>query len=136
MKEKGGTIKVLAMWLGIIGLVYLVVATGAEPATAQGCPHKIEGNQSAEIKIQYFGQKYCSYCWMEEPLLEELVEQHGDKFSLEYYDVRSCAEGVRKFAVQGTPTLVFTHNAIEHVARGFLDALALRQKLCEIGGIC
>jgi len=125
------------MWVGIVVMIYIIVATGSTPASAQECPSKVEGDQNASLKIEYFWQRYCAYCAMQEPLLTKLVKEYKDIFFVEHYDIKSCREGVLKYAVSGTPTMIFTHDHIpQKVTRGYIDEVALKQIICEFTGKC
>ena len=117
-------------------MIYVIVATGTQPVNA-ACPNKIEGNNdTAELRIEYYGSKYCPYCWKQEPIFEKITNEYGDKVVVEHYDVKSCGEGVLKWGVAGTPTMVFLHKGTEQVVRGFIDEIQFRQILCEKLNIC
>jgi len=135
-KNQSGTVKVIAMWAVIIVMVYGIISAGSGQPTGGDCPHKIEGASDGELKIEYFGSKFCSYCWIQEPIFKKLVKQYPDNLTIEHYDVRRCREGVIKYSVTGTPTMVFNYKGEQEIARGFLDELDLRNILCKTIGIC
>ncbi len=131
-------LKLLMGWVGVIVLIYVIagVAT-AQDVDKKECPYKTVGNTNSSLKMEYFGTPSCVFCKLYEPVLDKLQEEEGDKFAVEYYDTRYCLEAAQKYAVMATPTTVFSVvGGTSQIVRGYLDEVGLRQKFCELIGLC
>lgn len=124
--------KTLGTWALVITILYLVVGI-SQPAKA--CPLQ-EEDPDAQVTIEYLYQPFCVYCWKEDPLIEGLEKEFPEHLHVKRYNIRSCVDKAREYAVTGTPTMVFHGEQGQYIARGFLDEGGLRQVICEIGGIC
>lgn len=55
--------------------------------------------------IRYFGAEWCNPCKALRPVVEEIAKENKCHFV--YYDVQEAIDECRKFAVMGTPTVIF-----------------------------
>jgi thioredoxin 1 len=53
-----------------------------------------------------FWADWCGPCKMIAPILEELAEEHGDRFTLAKVDVQAEPDLASRFEVQGIPLLI------------------------------
>ena len=102
------------------------------------CPYSVEGNTSASLVIKYIDSPWCSWCWLEEPILRRLVERKGNILSLEKYDIRKCADAIRQYQFSGTPSFVFSvdNSSKEFPHTGYIDEPTFYKIICEITGDC
>lgn len=129
----------LLAWAGIILIAYfLIQGSSGAGSSSEGCPDRIQGNVNASLKIKYFESPYCVYCWLEEPILESMLETRGHLFRLERYDVRYCHNETRKYGVSGTPSFVFgmKGDSKEYTHYGFIKKEDLERVICGATGGC
>lgn len=102
------------------------------------CPFVVFGNKESDLKIKYFETPYCFYCWLEKPILERLVQDKGDIFHLEKYDLRYCKEEANKYNIRGVPSFVFGINnqTKEYTTYGFIPEDKLNSIVCELTAAC
>ena len=93
------------------------------------CPDIIRGNPEADLQIKYFYSPFCPHCWKEEPIFKDILDKHGNTFSLETYDIRYCKEETDKYKVIGAPTFVFSNNNENKEVKqhGFLSEEQLKE---------
>lgn len=94
----------------VVILFFIILGFKKGSIGSAECPNIIEGNLDADLKIKYFYSPFCPYCWKEEPILKEMLDKHGNAFSLERYDIRYCDKEVDKYKIMGTPAFVFSKN--------------------------
>lgn len=70
----------------------------------------------AKVKLLDLWAVWCGPCHIMEPVLEELVKEHGDKFELEKINVDEKPEMASKYGVMGIPTYIVLKDGKE-VAR-------------------
>ena len=102
-------------------LIILNIPVGADRKT---CPYNTTGNPNATVHIQYFGNPFCVYCLIEEPILDRLEKKYPSDLYLQRYDDRYCTEEVKQFGITSVPGFVFTINTInktEKIHIGFLS---------------
>jgi len=103
----------------IIILIVLLNLKSGNIGSAE-CPEIIQGNKNANLKIKYFYSPFCPSCWRSEPLLNELVKNQGDLFSIEKYDIRYCTEVTEEYKIYQVPSYVFILQN-ESVNYGFIS---------------
>lgn len=96
--------------IGVLILFFILLGFKKGSIGSAECPNIIEGNIDADFKIEYFYSPFCPHCWKEEQILRDMLDKHGDTFSLERYDIRYCDKEVDKYKVVGVPTFVFSKN--------------------------
>lgn len=128
----------LITWVGIFIILYIVVGLKSGSVGNKECPDRIQGNFNAPLLIKYFESPYCPYCWMEEPILKDLLNRRGDLFTLERYDVRYCHNETRKYRISGTPSFVFSlkNETKEYTHYGFIKKENLEKVICGATGGC
>lgn len=109
-------------WGGLLLLVFIIFNIREGKIGKTNCPDAISGNVDANFKIKYFYSPFCTYCWLQEPILRDMLQLHGDSFSLERYDIRYCKSEVARYKVSGTPSFVFVlkNESKEFVSYGFI----------------
>jgi thiol-disulfide isomerase/thioredoxin len=124
--------------LAIVLIILFITTNFSLGADRKTCPYEVEGNLDADLVIKYIDSPYCVYCWLEEPILNRLVETKGDSFRLERYDIRYCNEIVEKYRFSGTPSFVFSmeDGTKEFLHYGFIGEKDLSNVICEITGDC
>lgn len=135
---KKDTIFSIASWAGIIILLFIFINLKSGSIGNKECPDRIEGNVNATLLIKYFESPFCFYCWLEEPILTDLLSRRGNLFTLERYDVRYCHNETARYKVSGTPSFVFSlkNETKEYVHYGFIDKRKLEGVICEADGGC
>ena len=106
LMEKMSIIKPL-LAVGIIAFLAILIMKAQIIAGMLGveraqCPYTSLGNPDASVRLQYFDSPFCPACWVQEPYLQELVEERGDDFVLEKYDINMCKRS-KELGVRGTP---------------------------------
>lgn len=123
----------LLIWIFII-VVIVVLVDAKEPfLKKQVCPDTVEGNLNATLTVKYFYTPYCPYCWLEAPILDELVKEKGSWFKLERYDFRFCNEA-ELHRIPGVPSFVFITNETEKLMPGFMSKERLLNAVCLLTG--
>ncbi len=110
----------------------------AKTETGESCPDAIAGVDTAFLQIKYFYSKYCPWCVKEEPILQELVKNHGNLVSIEWYDVNNCQELVNQYKIGGVPSFVFStiDNGTEYSHYGFIPQEDIVKLTCDVNGAC
>lgn len=121
----------ILIWVGVIVLIIFLIDAKEPFLKDRVCPDTVKGNQNASFIIKYFYTPYCPYCWLEAPILDELVVQRGTLFTLEYYDYRFCAEA-QLYRVPGIPSFVFLYNETEKLVPGFMAKAQLEKIICGL----
>jgi len=114
------------------------VSSESRKTDRMNCPYGIEGNLNTTLVIKYIDSPYCVWCWFEEPILKKVVEEKGDLFMLERYDIRYCSEIVNRYGFSGTPSFVFGLNdgSKEFTHWGFLSEEKLNEVICGLSEGC
>ncbi len=122
--------------IGIIAISYLLITK--EKIDRTKCPYKIEGNITANLTIKYIDSPYCMWCWIEEIVLEKLLDEKGGSFKLEKYDINYCKDITSKYKFSGTPSFVFSVNneEKEFTHSGYIPEEKFNQMICEVTGNC
>ena len=137
--ERRETIYAILSFIVLILIVYLTIgsAEGEEDTkNRRECPYEVHGNPNATFTIKYIDSPYCIWCWFEEPILQGLLDEKGDSFKLEKYDIRYCNEVVQKHRFSGTPSFVFSQDGKEYAHTGYLEEEALVSVICSATGDC
>lgn len=126
----------LLAWIAVLLILYASIS--AASSKNDGCPYEILGNPNASLTVKYFGSPFCVYCWIEEPILKDLVAEYPDNFAVEKYDVRYCTNETARYGIVGTPGHVFQYEnrTKEHVQIGLIQERQWRALLCEMAGAC
>jgi hypothetical protein len=131
--KKQNILLLLVIIVGIT-LIYLFIFYSSKRTV---CPYNSEGNPNANLTIKYIDSPYCFWCWLQEPVLKELVETKGNSFLLEKYDIRYCNEIVNKFEFSGTPSFVFSFNETHKYAHyGYINKDEFYNIICKTTGNC
>lgn len=119
----------------IIIILYLIISLKTGTVGNKECPDRIQGNPNATLLIKYFESPFCPYCWMEEPILKDLLKRRGNLFTLERYDIRYCHDETRKYRIAGTPSFVFSlkNETREYTHYGFIEKEKLENVICSVG---
>lgn len=130
----------LIVFILLLALSYFIpnFSTFGDTVDRTKCPYKTEGNSNADFTIKYVDSPYCFWCWLEEPILENVVNAKGNSFKLERYDIRYCTDIVRKYKFSGTPSFVFSmdNGTKEHSQVGFIREEMFFKIICEVTGDC
>ena len=91
-------------------------------------------NQSLPILID-LGRGTCKACKMMLPILQELQEEYKGRAIVKIVDIRYDPEPARSYNIRLIPTQIFFDATGKEVYRheGFMDKVAIKQKLQEIG---
>jgi len=137
-KETIESILLLVSLIILLTIIYYSTTTSSDEFDRKQCPYTIEGNTNASFKIMYIDSPYCGWCWLEEPILKDIIEKKGHILSLEKYDIRYCKDIVTKYRLTGTPSFVFSLNngTQEYPKTGFIEELDFYQIICEVTGDC
>ena len=110
----------------------------AKKETAENCPDATGGLGDAFLRIKYFYSKYCPWCVKEEPILQDLVQNHGNLVSIGWYDINECPELVDKYKIGGVPSFVFStiDNETEYSHYGFIPEEDIIKLTCDVNGAC
>ena len=60
-----------------------------------------------------FGAPWCPPCRSLEPIIEELVDEFGDKVTIGAVNVDDCRETAGKYGIMSVPTIIFFKNGEE-----------------------
>lgn len=107
--------------------------------TLQGnCPDSIGGNDQAYLRIKYFYSDFCPWCQREEPILQKIVQENGNLFYIEWFNINSCSDDVKKYKIGGVPTFIFSTSdeKKEYSHYGFIYEDDLRKLICDVTGGC
>lgn len=100
----------------------------------QGCPHEINGNPEADLNIKYFWAGTCPWCQRFDPIMSELLQEKGDLFLVEKYDVFKCSNEITHYGVDRTPTFIFSTNQSEGIyVIGFRTKEEFSEMICAFG---
>lgn len=141
-KKKEKKYTYLALF-GIVILLYLILKVSGAAARDDGydhtkCPYNTQGNNNSDFIIKYIGSPTCFWCMIEEPILDDLIEEKGNSFKLESYDIRYCNDLIKKYNIVGTPSFLFgikgNSEEIPHI--GFISKKNFNNIICEATGDC
>jgi len=113
----------------VILILVIVLITYADRFFGTNCPKETMGNQSATITVKYFSSPFCIACWAQKPELAKLVNEHGQRFSLEEYDVDFCRDAAAPHYVRGVPSFIIEDKLIY----GLQSKEQLEQYICDGG---
>ena len=99
------------------------------------CPDKVEGSNTS-LTIKYFYSPFCIYCWIEKPILKDIVKEKGSLFTLEHYDTRYCKDAVYQYQIIGIPSFIFAAKEKEYGLVGYLPKEKLNEVICTLTGGC
>lgn len=129
----------LLWWIALIIILYFAIGLKTGAVGEKTCPDKTNGPAfgNANLTILYFGNPFCVYCWIEDPILERLSERHKNVMRYEHYDNRYCINMTQAYGIYAVPGFVFktsSGNIATHT--GFLTETYLSQVICETTGSC
>ena len=129
----------LVWWIALIIALYSIIGLSNGSVGVKACPDSTSGPDpaGAKLTIRYFGNPFCVYCWMEDPIMHRLAERHHDVLRYEHYDNRYCSEVASAYGISAVPGFVFNltnGQTISHV--GYLKESYLSQVVCEATGSC
>ena len=103
----------------------------------RGCPHEVLGNPSAKLNIKYFWASTCPWCARFDAYLPELIQEKGDLFAMERYDVFQCTNEILNYQVTSTPTFILSTNSTEGTYLiGFRSIEEMKEIVCAYSGGC
>lgn len=103
------------------GITHLTDATFAEEVMSSEVPVLVD-----------FWAEWCQPCKMIAPILEELVDDHGDKIRVVKLDIESNPAVTRQYDVQSIPTLLlFNDGEIEQRLIGARGKAQLVEQLAD-----
>lgn len=129
----------LLWWLALIILLYFIIGYSTGSVGVKACPDKTSGPMpgKSRLTIQYFGNPFCVYCWIEDPIMERLAVRHQAVLRYEHYDNRYCTNMTQAYGIYAVPGFVFNLSdgrVVTHV--GFLKEAYLSSVVCETTGSC
>lgn len=128
-------VKPLVLWVIVIMGLILLINLKSGNIGSKECPEKAEGNADANLKIKYFGNKFCVYCWVEQPIIDKAVKEKGNSFSIEYYDNRHCGN-FKSYGFLGIPGFVFENKEGMQRFQGYMGEEDFNKIICDMGGGC
>lgn len=85
----------------------------------------------AELKLTKFGHEYCNPCKVMKPILNEIVNQFGEKLKFEDVDTyNSDPQILTNAGIRAVPTMILTKDGVEvwrHV--GLTDKATIENKI-------
>ena len=129
----------LLWWIALIVILYFAIGLSTGSVGVKNCPQESSGPEAgkANLTIQYFGNPFCVYCWIEDPIMKRLSEQHKSVLRYEHYDNRYCTNMTEAYGISAVPGFVFNLSdgrIVTHI--GFLKEQYLSQVICETTGSC
>ncbi|WP_227394374.1 thioredoxin [Jeotgalibacillus aurantiacus] len=86
-----------------------------------------------DIVLVDFGASWCPPCRMQEPVLEELLEELSDRVSINKVDTDAQPELASQFSIMGLPTLLlFKKGQLKETMRGFHTKEQILRKIEEV----
>lgn len=134
MKRK--TFFSILQWAGLIIILIVLLNLRSGNIGGAECPDSIQGNQNANLKIKYFYSPFCPSCWRSEPILNEVVNNQGNLFSIEKYDIRYCTKVTEEYKIYQVPSYVFIpqNESKESVNYGFIPKDKFEEILFDLVG--
>jgi phosphatidylglycerol:prolipoprotein diacylglycerol transferase len=103
-------IGIVAVLFVLVQLITYGVGVSFDTEELKQCPHSVEGNTSANIRVRVIDSPYCNLCWEQSINVHpKLLEEFGDQLFIEKYDIRHCGEVIDEYGFLGTPGYVFTN---------------------------
>ena len=103
----------------------------------KGCPWAVAGNNDSGFTIQYFHSDFCGWCKKQEGILDELLKEKGDLFSLEFFNIRDCETEFIDAGATRVPTFVFGVAGFEEITHSsFVYKTDLEDLICKAHGGC
>jgi len=138
------SLKALFIWIIVIAIFFLLVplikyfSPLQQVDDSSSCPSNVFGNENADFQIKYFYSSNCLHCMGEEKIINDLIKEKGNIFSLEKYNIEFCTDEAEKFGVVGTPSFVFFDKEDnEYFTRNsYLPRDALESTICKSTGSC
>lgn len=124
-------------WLAFIAIL-LLLFSGIFGVSKQSCPSSIKGNPDSNLRINYFSSPICFTCYLEAPILKKIIAEHGDRLSIQEYDVRHCKGDAASMGIIGVPGFTFMNKEDKKmiVFNGYLPEVNLRKIICDVAEIC
>lgn len=102
-----------------------------------GCPEVVAGNKESVLKIKYFYSDFCGWCKKQEPILKELLEEKGNMFYLEFFNIDNCGKEFIDYGAIKVPTFVFKSGNFEEIIHpSFIYKKDLENLICKANGGC
>lgn len=138
------SLKALIIWIIFIGAFFLLfplikLISPLQPVSQnEGCPDTFLGNENASFQIKYFYSENCIYCLGEEKIINDLIKEKGNLFSLEKYNVNLCGDIANDFGVLKTPAFVFLDKEENSyfTKNSYLPKDVLERTICKSTGAC
>ncbi len=129
----------LLWWILLILLLYFFIGFTNGSVGVKTCPDTMSGPEpnASRLIIRYFGNPFCVYCWIEDPIMRRLADRHVDVLRVEHYDNRYCTNLTKTYGIFAVPGFVFNITGgatVTHV--GFLKEIYLSNVICETTGSC
>jgi len=103
----------------------------------ENCPERIMGNNISSLHVQYFFTDNCPWCQRQKPVMENLGDELGEFFYVEWYNVDQCAKQSVQAKVVKVPFFVFLVNDEKiHGGGGFINEADFRKFICQVSGGC
>jgi len=101
------------------------------------CPNKIGGNPDSLLRIKYFYDDDCPYCRQEGPILERLVNEKGNLFYIEWYNLDKCKKESIEESVYKIPFFTFVVDGKKiHSGGGFVKEQDMEKFICDVSKGC
>jgi len=102
-----------------------------------GCPNAVAGNKESVFKIKYFYSDFCGWCKRQDPILNQLLKEKGNLFSLEFFNIDDCEREFMRYEAIRVPTLVFKVNGFDEIIHpSFIYKKDLKKLICKANGGC
>jgi len=101
------------------------------------CPSAVAGNNKSFFNIKYFYSDFCPWCKRQESILDELLKEKGNLFSLEFFNIDDCETDFIDAGATRVPTFVFEIAGFEAITHSsFVYKTDLENLLCKAYGDC
>lgn len=103
----------------------------------KGCPDAIAGNKDSVFNIKYFYSDFCGWCKRQEPILNQLLNDKGNLFYLEFFNIGNCEKDFIQYGAIRVPTMVFKVNGFDEIIHpSFVYKKDLENLICKANGGC
>ena len=102
-----------------------------------GCPDAVAGNKESVFNIKYFYSNFCAWCKRQDPILNQLLNDKGNLFYLEFFNIDNCEKEFIQYGAIRVPTLVFKVNGFDEIIHpSFVYKKDLENLICKANGGC
>jgi len=117
-------------WSVFVILIILLILAQRGSILKKSCPETIQGNPDGQLTIKYFFNPFCTSCWKQEIVVQDVLQKYINDVRLERYDLRYCAADSSKFGLRTLPAFVFQqNNQTENF--GLLTEERMEKLVCE-----